>query len=84
MDKLTPAQAAAACATINEFIAGEVDVKAVPGDDGSIAWVRVYPQGEYPFARNEALGRLVQAGYNPQKLLKFAIDEAKEDSKTNE
>jgi hypothetical protein len=77
-EKLTPAQAAAACATINEFIAGEVDVKAVPGDDGSIAWVRVYPQGEYPFARNEALQRLVQAQYNPQKLLEFAITKAKE------
>lgn len=76
-DLLTPIQVKAACATINEFIGGEVDVKAVPADNNTIAWVRVYPQGEYPFAKNEAFQRLVQAGYNPQRLLDFAIGQAK-------
>lgn len=76
-ERLTPKQIANACATINEFIAGEVDVKALPGDL-RVAWVRVCPQGEYPFAQNEAFQRLVQAGYNPQSMLEFAIKKAKE------
>lgn len=76
--QLTPAQVQSVCATINEFIAGEVDVKAVPSNNNTIAWVRVYPQGEYPFAQNEAFQRLVQAGYKPQALLDFAIKKAKE------
>lgn len=75
-NSLTAAQAQSACATINEFIADEVDVKAVPSTSNTISWVRVYPQGEYPFAQNEAFQRLVQAGYNPQKLLDFAIGKA--------
>lgn len=72
---LTDTQLQAACDTINAFIAGEVDVKAVPGQ-GTIAWVRVYSQGEYPFARNEAFQRLVMKGYNPQKMLDYAIAQA--------
>ena len=72
---MTESELQVACATINEFIAGEVDVKAVPSQ-GAIAWVRVYPQGEYPFARNEAFQRLVIKGYNPQKMLDYAIAQA--------
>lgn len=75
---LTLTQVQSVCTTINEFIAGEVDVKAVPSNNNTVAWVRVYPQGEYPFAQNEAFQRLVQAGYNPQSMLDFAIKKAKE------
>ncbi len=75
-EPLTTDQLQAACDMINDFISGNVDVKAIPSD-GAIAWVRVYPQGEYPFARNEAFQRLVQAKYNPQKLLDFATNSAK-------
>ena len=75
--QLTPTQISKACEIINGFISGDVDVNAVPGDL-RIAWVRVYPQGEYPFAQNEAFQRLVKAGYNPQALLDFAIQKARE------
>lgn len=75
--RLTPTQIAKACEIINGFISGDVDVKAIPGDL-RVAWVRVYPQGEYPFAQNEAFQRLVQAGYNPQSMLDFAIKKARE------
>ena len=77
-DPLTFAQVQSVCATINEFIAGEVDVKAVPSNNNTVAWVRVYPQGEYPYAQNEAFQRLVLAGYNPQSMLDFAIKKARE------
>lgn len=76
-EQLTSAQITKVCELVNDFISSDasVDVKAVPGDL-RVAWVRVYPQGEYPFAQNEAFQRLVQAGYNPQKLLDFAIGKA--------
>lgn len=77
MQKLTKTQIVTICSIINDFISGNVDVKAIPGDL-RIAWVRVYPQGEYPFAQNEAFQRLVMAGHNPQALLDFAIKKAKE------
>ena len=50
---MTAEQIQKACDILNAFIVDEVDVKAVPGQ-GDIAWVRVYPQGEYPFQRSEA------------------------------
>lgn len=78
MNQLSTAQVQSVCATINEFIAGEVDVRAVPSTSNTVAWMRVYPQGEYPFTQNEAFQRLVQAGYNPQSMLDFAIKKAKE------
>lgn len=62
------------CSFINDMIDGSY-VCAVPGD-GDIEWRQIKEGTGYPITKKRAFRLLVQAGYNPQKLLEFAIEKA--------
>lgn len=71
MNQLTDEQMDYVCDFINDMIA-DTNIQAFPGE-GAIAWEQIFPQGRYRLTQKQAYKRLRQAGYNPMRLVEFAI-----------
>lgn len=59
------------CEFINDVIA-DSGVRAVAGDT-AIEWREVRQDVTYPVTQKRAYRKLVQAGYNPKRLVEFAL-----------